>query len=81
MKVFKATETYLEEIIPLFDQYRVFYKQASNLEAARRFLKERFQKKRFCNIHCVRFEWDKLRVYSALSKFFFSVYATHLYTK
>lgn len=45
MKVFKATETYLEEIIPLFDQYRVFYKQASNLEAARRFLKERFQKK------------------------------------
>lgn len=31
----------LEEVVPLFDQYRVFYGKTSDLEAARRFLSER----------------------------------------
>ncbi|MEZ4631499.1 MAG: GNAT family N-acetyltransferase [Deinococcales bacterium] len=30
------------ELLPLFDAYRVFHKQASDLEGARAFLKERF---------------------------------------
>ncbi|WP_343764077.1 GNAT family N-acetyltransferase [Gangjinia marincola] len=34
----------LDQLAPLFDQYRVFYKQSSHLEAARDFLEKRFQK-------------------------------------
>lgn len=45
MKVNKATETDLDQLVPLFDGYRMFYKQASNPEAARTFLTERLQKK------------------------------------
>jgi hypothetical protein len=43
MEVVLAHSEDLEELVALFDQYRVFYKQPSNLEAARHFLKERFQ--------------------------------------
>ncbi|GHC54789.1 GNAT family N-acetyltransferase [Ulvibacter litoralis] len=45
MKVNKATEADLDQLVPLFNGYRMFYKQASNPEAARTFLTERFQKK------------------------------------
>lgn len=45
MKVKKASEADLEQLVPLFNGYRVFYKQASNPEAARNFLAQRFQKK------------------------------------
>lgn len=41
MKIIKAESQHLNHLIPLFDAYRVFYKQASNLEATRAFLKER----------------------------------------
>jgi ribosomal protein S18 acetylase RimI-like enzyme len=44
MEVVLARLEDLEEIAQLFDQYRVFYKQSSDLEAARNFLQERFQK-------------------------------------
>ncbi len=44
MKIIQATLSNLEQLIPLFDAYRVFYKQGSNLDEARSFLKERFQK-------------------------------------
>ncbi|WP_026451891.1 GNAT family N-acetyltransferase [Aequorivita capsosiphonis] len=44
MKVITASIENIEQIVPLFNAYRVFYKQASNLEAARKFLKERFTK-------------------------------------
>ncbi len=42
MEIKKATISDLELIAPLFDEYRVFYEQESNLDAARSFLKERF---------------------------------------
>jgi GNAT superfamily N-acetyltransferase len=45
MKIKRATPQDLETIVPLFDQYRVFYKQVTNIEASRAFLVERFQKK------------------------------------
>jgi len=45
MKVIRATQENLNQLTPLFDGYRVFYKQPSDLEAARTFLSERFQKK------------------------------------
>lgn len=44
MEVFQARSEHLEEVSKLFDQYRVFYKSSSDYEAARKFLKERFEK-------------------------------------
>ncbi|MCB0456841.1 MAG: GNAT family N-acetyltransferase [Flavobacteriaceae bacterium] len=45
MKILQATLENFEAIVPLFDGYRVFYKQPSDLEKAKAFLKERLQKK------------------------------------
>lgn len=42
MEVFLANIEYLESISVLFDRYRVFYNQVSDLEATKQFLKERF---------------------------------------
>ncbi len=44
MEVAIARFEHFEEVSKLFDRYRVFYNQSSNLEAAREFLQERFQK-------------------------------------
>ncbi len=44
MKITRATLHDLDKLTPLFDGYRMFYKQRSNLEAARNFLSERFKK-------------------------------------
>lgn len=44
MEVFQARFEHLEEVSKLFDQYRVFYQSSSDLEAARKFIQERFQK-------------------------------------
>ena len=43
MKIIKATINHLTELTKLFDGYRVFYKQESNLEGAEKFLKERLE--------------------------------------
>jgi GNAT superfamily N-acetyltransferase len=43
MEVVQARIEHLEGVATLFNQYRVFYKQPSNLEAARAFMQERFQ--------------------------------------
>lgn len=45
MNLITATEENIEQLIPLFDGYRMFYKQPSNPDAAREFLLDRFQKK------------------------------------
>jgi GNAT superfamily N-acetyltransferase len=45
MKVIQASLENLKQLVPLFDGYRVFYKQPSDIEAARNFLSERFSKK------------------------------------
>ena len=39
--IITATLDQIEDLVPLFDAYRVFYKQQSDLEAARTFLRER----------------------------------------
>jgi ribosomal protein S18 acetylase RimI-like enzyme len=44
MEVVLARFEDLGEVVQLFDQYRVFYKQSSDLESAKNFLRERFQK-------------------------------------
>ncbi|MFD0862313.1 GNAT family N-acetyltransferase [Sungkyunkwania multivorans] len=41
MKILFAAEEHLDALIPLFDGYRVFYKQKSDPEGAKRFLRER----------------------------------------
>ncbi|GAA4971393.1 GNAT family N-acetyltransferase [Algibacter aquimarinus] len=45
MTIIKAKIKHLEDLIPLFDAYRVFYRQQSDILAARNFLKERLTKK------------------------------------
>ncbi len=43
MKIIKATLKNLDQLAPLFNEYRVFYKQASSVFAAKQFLTQRFQ--------------------------------------
>jgi GNAT superfamily N-acetyltransferase len=45
MKIQKATSKNLNTLGPLFNAYRIFYGQASDLDAAEQFLTERFSKK------------------------------------
>jgi ribosomal protein S18 acetylase RimI-like enzyme len=44
MEVFVASSEHLEEVSKLFDRYRIFYQQSSDIAAARKFLEARFQK-------------------------------------
>lgn len=41
MQIIRATDSHLEQLVPLFDGYRVFYKQPSDPQKARLFLRER----------------------------------------
>jgi GNAT superfamily N-acetyltransferase len=43
IQVIRAGIEHLEQVVPLFDAYRMFYRQSSDREAARKFLKERFE--------------------------------------
>lgn len=42
--IIKATPDHLDDLLPLFNGYRVFYRQESDLLAAKAFLKERLSK-------------------------------------
>ncbi len=42
IEIQQATIDHLEGLVPLFDQYRQFYGQDSDLESAQNFLKDRF---------------------------------------
>jgi GNAT superfamily N-acetyltransferase len=44
IRIIQASKENLDEIVPLFDQYRLFYKQDSNLPGAKVFLTDRFNK-------------------------------------
>ena len=44
MTIIKAEIQHLNDLIPLFDSYRIFYRQKSNLVAAKQFLKARLEK-------------------------------------
>lgn len=50
MEISLACKEQIENLAVLFDQYRIFYKQSSNLQAAKKFLEDRFQ-----NNDCVIF--------------------------
>ena len=44
VQTLQATVEHLDDLVPLFDAYRVFYKQASDLEAAREYLQARLER-------------------------------------
>ncbi|GGG47111.1 N-acetyltransferase [Croceivirga lutea] len=43
IKVYKASIESIDKIVPLFDAYRVFYEQDSNLESCRNFITNRLR--------------------------------------
>ena len=45
MKIVKAKTDHLDALVPLFNDYRIFYEQASNQEAAKSFLFDRLKNK------------------------------------
>ncbi len=44
MTIIQATTQHLDHLVPLFDGYRIFYRQDSNTQRARDFLSERLTK-------------------------------------
>ena len=44
VQTLQATLEHLDDIVPLFDAYRVFYEQASDLDAARAYLQARLER-------------------------------------
>ena len=44
MKIIRATRQHLDDLVPLFDGYRMFYRQAPDRDPIKTFLGERFQK-------------------------------------
>ncbi|MGP1990259.1 GNAT family N-acetyltransferase [Zobellia laminariae] len=44
MRILQANQSHVQLLAPLFDKYRVFYKQISDLSAATSFLEERLSK-------------------------------------
>lgn len=44
MKIIRANSSHVDELAPMFDAYRVFYDQRSDIEGARRFLRARLEK-------------------------------------
>ena len=45
MKIYQVTQEDVHEVAELFDSYRVFYEQPSDMEAAKEFIRERLEKK------------------------------------
>jgi GNAT superfamily N-acetyltransferase len=45
IKIVRAGENQLDHLVPLFDDYRIFYEQSSDLESARKFLSDRLKNK------------------------------------
>ena len=44
MNIIQAKEEHLNDLVPLFDAYRMFYEQKSDIESAKQFLKDRITK-------------------------------------
>lgn len=71
MQIIKADKSNLQDLAKLFDDYRVFYKQQSDIEGATKFLAERFD-----NDESVIFAAEEDRVllgFTQLYPFFTSV--------
>ncbi len=71
MKIIKANYGNLEEIVPLFDAYRVFYKQKPDLEGAFEYLKARFNRNE--SVIFLAFDGDEAVGFTQLYPMFSSV--------
>jgi GNAT superfamily N-acetyltransferase len=71
MKVTLAQSEDLAEVSILFDRYRVFYNQSSDLEAARSFLQQRFHQKD--STMFIARNWDRIVGFTQLYPSFSSV--------
>ncbi|OCA81270.1 GNAT family N-acetyltransferase [Pseudobacillus wudalianchiensis] len=71
MDVYQATQEDLNEVAELFNSYRIFYEQPSDMEAAKRFIRERLEKKE--SVIFVAVEEDKYMGFTQLYPSFSSV--------
>ena len=77
MTIRQATLEQLNDLAPLFDGYRVFYKQTSNLESAKHFLTQRFKNKD--SIIYIAYVKDKPAGFTQLYNLFSSVSMEPMY--
>jgi len=71
MTIRRATKKDIDDLSVLFDKYRIFYKQESDVENARSFLKKRMKRKE--SVIIVAEERDKLIGFTQLFPIFTSV--------
>lgn len=77
MDIIQAQIEHLDNLIPLFDAYRVFYKQDSDFESAKAFLKARIQNNE--SIIYLAYINDEAVGFTQLYPLFSSVSMKHLY--
>ncbi len=78
MTVQRANKTHLDLLVPLFNAYRVYYKQPSNLDKAREFLSERIENED--SVIFIALDDDGAALgFTQLYPIFSSVSAQHIY--
>ena len=77
MTIVEANIEHLEDIVPLFNAYRVFYEQPSDLGSAKQFLKDRILNKE--SIIYVAYEGEKAVGFTQLYPLFSSVSLKAMY--
>jgi len=77
MTIIQATAEHIEDLVPLLDGYRVFYRQPSNIRDVRAFLKERPTKQD----SVIYIDDIAVGFYTTLFFVFFSKYDTHVFAK
>lgn len=77
MEIFEAAPFDLPQLSKLFDEYRIFYKQPSDLEAAKKFLEERLKLKQ--SIIYIAFDNDEAVGFVQLYPIFSSVQLKRLW--
>ena len=77
MTIIQATIQHLDDLVPLFDGYRIFYRQKSDKKSAKAFLKERLTKQD--TIIYIVYKDDKPVGFTHLFPSFSSVSMQHSY--
>jgi GNAT superfamily N-acetyltransferase len=77
MKIIQVQIKHLDDLVPLFDGYRMFYKQDSNLKEVKTFLKERITNKE--SILFIVYSNDKAIGFTQLYPLFSSVTMQPMY--
>ncbi len=77
ISIIRANPDHIHLVAPLLDQYRVFYKQDSNLNAAKQFLEERITKNE--SVVFIAFDDDEPVGFTQLYTTFSSVSLQHVF--